>query len=172
MNFHGTKKIHPEYPDYTVYSNGDIFSHLTNKILKPATVNGYQRVFLKCRIGTRKNVFIHRLVAELFVENPNGYNVINHKDENRINNDYKNLEWCTQQYNSNYGTCRKRSCETRRIIEYSWKTPVLQYDKSGNLIKRWKSQTEAERYGFNQGNIGECARGKRKTHKGYIWRYE
>lgn len=50
----------------------------------------------------RMDRYIHRLVAKYFIENPNNYKVVNHKDCNRANNNADNLEWCTTQYNVRY----------------------------------------------------------------------
>lgn len=52
--------------------------------------------------GKRKNFYIHRLVAEHFVKKIPGKNVVNHKDFDKKNNNYKNLEWCTQKENVRY----------------------------------------------------------------------
>lgn len=50
---------------------------------------------------------------------------------------------------------------------------VLQYDLSGNLIKKWESIVDIENeLGFNNSHITECCKGKIKTSKGYVWRYE
>ena len=74
---------------------------------------GYLRVGL-FKNGKRKMFSVHRLVAETFIPNPNNLPEVNHKDENKENNfvgtpdnNYKdgNLEWCTREYNMNYGTC-------------------------------------------------------------------
>lgn len=54
--------------------------------------------------GKRKLCPIHRLVAAAFVENPNGYSEVNHKNEDKTDNRAENLEWCTHQYNNSYGT--------------------------------------------------------------------
>src|SRR5574344_1100472 len=64
---------------------------------------GYLTVDLR-KNGARKSFKIHRLVALAFIENPNNLPSINHKDECKTNNSVNNLEWCTDKYNSNYGT--------------------------------------------------------------------
>ena len=55
-----------------------------------------------CKNGIRKKYRIHRLVAEAFVPNPDNLPIVNHKDENRLNNEANNLEWCDNIYNSQY----------------------------------------------------------------------
>ena len=84
------------------------------KILSPMlNKDGYYQVNLsKKRKITHHR--IHRLVAMAFVENPNNYEMVNHKDENKLNNHVDNLEWCDHTYNIRYGTRTKRCFETRR----------------------------------------------------------
>lgn len=97
------KKI-PNYEHYIINNKGNIINTKTGCILKPQlNTHGYYKVEL-CKNSISKTFLIHRLVAELFVPNPNNYNVVNHKDETRTNNDANNLEWCTPKYNQNYGT--------------------------------------------------------------------
>lgn len=64
--------------------------------------------------GKRKNVTIHRLVANAFIPNPNNLPEVNHIDEDPSNNVVDNLEWCTRTYNSNYGTVRDRARKSNR----------------------------------------------------------
>lgn len=78
------------------------------RILTPTdNGNGYLIVSLK-RHGTRKNKYIHRLVAEAFLYKPNGMNYVNHKDYNKKNNDVENLEWCTQKVNIRHSSQNMR----------------------------------------------------------------
>lgn len=73
---------------------------------------GYKNVNL-CKDGKRKGYLVHRLVAQAFIPNPNNYPVVNHKDENPSNNTVWNLEWCTQEYNINYGNCKQKIKEAK-----------------------------------------------------------
>ena len=88
---------------------------------------------------SNKNVLIkkgHRLVAETFIPNPDNLPCVNHKDENPSNNKLDNLEWCTVEYNNNYGTRKEKLRKTSGIR-------VAQYTTDGKLIKIWNSLSEA-----------------------------
>ena len=80
------------------------------KVLSPGINSyGYLQVFLCCN-GKYKIITVHRLIAQAFLPNPDNLPMINHKDEDKTNNNVDNLEWCTQQYNSNYkGVLKRRS---------------------------------------------------------------
>lgn len=121
---------------------------------------GYYSVNLS-KNGIVKNYLVHRLVAEAFIDNPDNLPQVNHRDENKLNNNVDNLEWCTNEYNINYGT---------RTERYS--KPVLQYTLDGEFVGEWPSARECGRNGFNTRHVGDCCRGERKTHKGYIWKYK
>ena len=91
--------------------NGNGVRIAKGKIIKPTlTRNGYLEYSYQVD-GKRKVILAHRLVAMYFIENPNNLPQINHKDENSKNNNVKNLEWCTQKYNNNYGTYKERARE-------------------------------------------------------------
>lgn len=89
---------------YSISNLGRVRNEKFNRILNPSLKNnGYYYHNLSVN-GKKKNFYIHRLIAEAFIPNPYDYPVINHKDENKTNNSIDNLEWCTIEYNLNYGT--------------------------------------------------------------------
>ena len=131
--------------------------------------NGYSQVNL-CKNGKVKNYKVHRLVAEAFLDNTDNLPEVNHKDEDKQNNNVENLEWCSAKYNSNFGTRNERI--TKKMTNGKLSKPVLQYTMDGKFVKEWPSTMQAEREGgFNNRQISACCRGKRKTHKGFIWKY-
>lgn len=80
-----------------------------------ANDRGYYMVVLS-KEGKKRKVFVHRLIAETFIENPKNYTQVNHKDEDKTNNNINNLEWCSCKYNCNYGTRNKRLAGRRKKV--------------------------------------------------------
>ena len=74
---------------------------------------GYYYITLS-KDGIGRNYKIHRLVAQAFIPNPNNLPQVNHKDENPSNNCVENLEWCTNEYNLNYGKCQEKRIKSRQ----------------------------------------------------------
>lgn len=132
-------------------------------ILKPQLINsGYEVVTLYSH--TRRSKFqIHRLVAETFIPNPYNFPCVNHKDENKLNNCVDNLEWCTYQYNNNYGTAKIRSVEKRA-------RPIRQMTLDGYEVATYRSTKIAcDLLGFAYGAMKywlEVGSGN-----GYKWEY-
>ncbi len=148
------------FEDYQVSDHGRVRSKW--RILKPyLNGRGYYRVAL----GNGNHCFVHRLVAEAFVDNPNGYPIINHKDEVKTNNHASNLEWCTHKYNSNYGDTPTRSSEKLRM-------PVIQVLPNGEQV-RWESLRAVEReLGYSHGNISKVCKGYYKSAYGCRWYFD
>ena len=96
--------------NYRIGENGAIQRVQNNRFLTwEITSLGYARVNLVDDDGNKKHYYVHRLVAKAFLNNPNNYKEVNHKDENKLNNHFSNLEWCTRQYNNTYGSRVKRT---------------------------------------------------------------
>jgi hypothetical protein len=123
--------------------------------------SGYQFVnILLIEEDCRKNKFIHRLVADAFIPNPNNYNCVRHKDGNRLNNHVDNLEWFD----------RKRNPKSHGCLFNAKK--VEQYDKSGKLLAVYKSMIQANKEtGVNYTAIGNVLHDRAKTAGGYVWKY-
>lgn len=133
---------------YAVSNLGRILSKRSNKILKlhsDSKNKGYCYVTLNYK-GIKKSRQVHRLVAEVFIPNPNNYPIINHKDENPSNNCVDNLEWCTHSYNLSYGN-RVQKEHATKIANHIWNAPkkVVQKDLNGNVLNVFNSASEAGR---------------------------
>lgn len=173
----------PNYEKYYQVSNlGRIKSIRNNKILSlRKDYRGYLDILLSVN-GIKKRYKVHRLVGMAFIPNPDNLPQINHKDENKENNNVLNLEWCTNKYNMNYGTAPKRRLEsfkktlksqTNKRNNNLWQPKkIIQYNIESNEIKRWNSIKQASKeLKIIPQNISECCRGKRKTAGGYIWKF-
>lgn len=163
------------YENYLVTKDGKIYN-VKKKTLKKPTVNsaGYDIIDLyaddykdeidetkykRKRNGLRKKFRVHRLVAEYYCSIPDGYNIndleVNHKDKNRKNNNYINLEWVTSIENLKHAHCKR----------------IAQYDDKGIIIQEYDSQVMAsEKTGINVKNISSALRKNMKAG-GYIWKY-
>ena len=152
---------------YEISNYGDIRSYTkrsNGKLLKPQiSRKGYLTVMLY-KDSVVKCLKIHRLVAQAFLPNPDNLPQINHKDENKRNNDVNNLEWCTNEYNHNYGSRNKRSGVNAGISNTNnplTSKSIKQYTMNGEFVKEWESMAEAQRNGFFATCICDCCQGKR-----------
>ena len=165
---------------YQVSNKGNVFSiermvqgrECGGITLKPKhRRDGYLHVGLY-RNGKMKNKLIHRLVLEAFVENPNNLPEVNHKDENKINNELSNLEWCDARYNNNYGTRIERVSKKVRAVNV----------ETGEVVT-FNSTAEAGRKGYSQSGVAAACKGVYKnnktgeligdghTYRGHRWSY-
>lgn len=157
---------------YSVSNLGNVKSNYAGKerILKPfKDVRGYLKVDLR-HGKERKTMFVHRLVAIAFIPNsdPENLKEVNHKDENKENNCVYNLEWCSTNYNCNYGTRNERKAQGCMKKIYS-------IDKDGNIVY-YNSRAEAtELTGVDGTAISKVLSDKypnNKTAGGRQWFYD
>ena len=150
---------------YKVSNTGELLGVKTRKLLKTWTNNsGYKMATLYLN-GIKKNVLVHRCVAEAFVPNPNNHPQVNHIDEVKSNCNAANLEWCDVSYNNCYGGRMERYGVTRG-------RPVAQYNQEGTLVFEYPGVHQAAREtGINRWNIRNACLGIHKTAGGFIWKY-
>lgn len=134
--------------------------------------SGYKFVNLSHH-NNQKQKYIHRLVAQAFIEKPkcDEYLTVNHKDGNKNNNDVNNLEWATQSENNQhaYDVLNKKTLKNNPKVS----KVVIQYDLNDNKIKQYPSIREAERKtNINSSSISEVCRNIRSTAGGFKWKYQ
>ena len=116
------------------------------KTMKPAKLHdngkGYMQIHTS-RDGKQYMRYIHRLVAECYLDNPNGLREVNHKDGNKRNNSVENLEWCTSRENHlhAYRTGLKPNT-TQRQTEAATRNVVKSYAARKAGWEKW-AKTEA-----------------------------
>lgn len=146
--------------EYAVTSCGKVWSYKRKQFLKPwNNGQGYLQVTLT-QNGIQKKHKVHRLVAEAYLDNPDGLPLVNHKDEIKTHNWVNNLEWCTAEYNVNYSTRNYEECGRAKSI------------KCIELDTIYPSAAEAGRQlNIHKQSIYNCLRGKQHTAGGYCWEY-
>lgn len=146
---------------YAITSCGRVYSYKRKVFLKPAdNGDGYLKIGL-CKDRKRKWYYIHRLVAEAYIPNPENKLYINHIDECKTNNSLQNLEWISHKDNCNFGTRNERIAKA-----HSKKIFCIETNEKFNSI------TEAAKaVNIDPSGISNCLVGKRKTCAGYHWAY-
>ena len=149
----------PNYENYLVDRKGNVYSKFSKRFLTPKKdKEGYLSVAFYG--GENPKYFkIHRLVAMMFIPNPDNLPQINHKDENKANNSVENLEWCTGKYNVNYGTRNERAGKTRGYMVY-----CVELNKTFNSMVEAEKETGAKQ-------IAKACRGIYSHSGGYHWKF-
>ena len=163
-------KLHPEFPFVEGSSLGRVRTtdrcvknrngkcQVKGRILKQRPDRyGYMKVQFSMN-GKSMTKKVHRIIAACFLPNTDNLPEINHKDNNPLNNNVSNLEWCTKEYNIAY----------REKYGKALSRPVYAINLKTLGVLWFKSQMEASReLGINQAGIGKVVKGKRRTAKGY-----
>lgn len=122
-----------DFPGYQVSNTGKVRNIKDFRLLgQQLNKAGYYTVNLRKDLESY-TCLVHRLVAIAFLPNPDNLPIVNHKDENTINPNVENLEWCTAEYNVNYGTSRERAKETKaknKLLEQAKQAAkIIEYKK-------------------------------------------
>lgn len=167
---------------YQVRNLGNVKSLNYNHTGKPKNLSikkhhtGYRMVTL-CRNKTHKNLNIHFLVAHAFIENHDNKPCVNHIDGNKANNCVSNLEWVSYSENTRHAIRTGLRADSNMIGRKGrlnpLSRPIYQYTKSSQLVKKWLSISDAARnLNCSPSSIINNAKGRTKSLRGYIWKYE
>lgn len=150
-------KRHPDIDKIEVSSFGRVRSVKGNCYKNSLVNSGYLQVEFRVN-GKRIHKYVHRLVAETFLSNHDNLPQVNHKDNNRTNNNVSNLEWCTISYNAKYREKFGKGSSKR----------VFAINLTTLEVSHFRSQGEASReLGVNRQNINSVIKGKYKSTHGY-----
>ena len=154
--------------------NGGLRTYSTKSSILKQHVSkvGYIMVSLS-KNSKVKHFNLHRLIAKAFIPNPDNLPCVNHKDEDKTNNNVENLEWCSHKYNANWGTNPKR-VSVRQNKTPSRHRKVSQYTMDGKFIKTFYAASHAAReLGVDSSWIIACCRGTKgaKSAGGFIFKY-
>lgn len=151
---------------YEVDENGNVRNKITKKVINGDTNSaGYQRVCLqnKNNIPNRQRFFRHRLVAKTFLENPYNLPEVNHKDNNQLNNNINNLEYCTRKENERQSHVNGNKPYRPFIVEFS-SGEIKQFDTkpqlaemlnvSRTLVEFWLNGCSETYHKYGINNIG------------------
>lgn len=139
---------------------------LKNGIIRRVVKGREYDTIMLFKNGKGKLFYIHRLVAENYIKNPNKLECVNHKDENKRNNNVDNLEWCTKLYNCNYGKRNEKMSKSKS------KYKIVQKNKEGKIIKIWQDIWDLEHNSqYKKQNVRRCCQNKYKYAYGYKWEY-
>lgn len=141
-------------------------------MLKPIkNKNGYLQVYL-CKDGEKQHFRLHKLIANIFIPNPDNKPQINHINGNKTDNRVYNLEFCTCSENNQHAF-KLGLNKARKGKENVCSKRVLQYDLQGNFIREWESTMDIQReLKIRNSCISACCNGLYKQSHNYIWKYK
>lgn len=145
---------------------------LPESIMKQRLSFGYCRICLT-QNGMRGYYFVHRLVADAFIPNPENKPEIDHINTVKNDNRIENLQWATKSENAQNPISVKRKYASRPIGNKNPNSKIIkQYSIEGQLIKVYHGLREmARETGYSRFFVNQCCKGKYQKAYGYIWKY-
>lgn len=161
-----TVKSVPGYEGlYSVSDDGRVFSHVSNRELKPKTDRYGYKVVTLFKDGKSHHITVHRIVAKTFIPNPLSKRCVNHINEIKTDNRVENLEWVTVKENDNHGT------RNIRMSNSKCKKPVIHTLPDGTF-EYFKGVKDASRQtGKSHSSIAAWCQGRFKSDESNNWRY-
>lgn len=152
--------------NYEVSNMGEVKNTKTKKTLKGSIkANGYKEFQLSVN-GERKHLMGHRLVALMFIPNPNNKEQVNHINGDKLDNRVENLEWNSSSENN-------RHAWNNDLNSAADLRAVIQKNSLGEKLNEFISISEASREtGCHRSKIIAVANGDRKTTGGFVWEWK
>lgn len=145
------------YPGYKIDVEGNIYSKRSGLMLSVSVVNdGAKKVQLVNNYGKKKQVFVHRIIAMMYIANPENKPQVDHIDGNKHNNNVANLRWCTNAENQEYRDAQGNSGKDGICKKIQWGTDVytsikglarIIADMRGSKMSTVVKELKAVRYG-------------------------
>ena len=163
---------------YQVSTLGRVRSFVTDRILKPSPLpKGYLRVFL-CLGSERYTKYVHRLVAEAFIANPNNYEEVDHINSIKTDNRVENLRWCTHAQNNQFEAKRKAVSDSMKNSEVCKKRIEILNKAKRKVVtcvdtgRKYESLTKASKaIGVRPGVLSNAIKNKWKC-QGMTFKYD
>lgn len=157
---------------YSATEDGFIYSHRKKRIVmgskNPATE--YYQITLKNN-GNIRREYVHRLIAETFIPNPENKPQIDHINGDRTDNRVENLRWVTAKENINNPIAIERMSSAKKGKPAHNRKPIIQCNMEGEPIMIYESLYEAaEITGTRRTDISTCLIGRQKSANGFKWR--
>jgi hypothetical protein len=135
-----------EYPNYAVSTFGKVINIKTGREIKPALSKGHLILTLYNENGSKQK-YIHRLMGEIFLDNPNNLPFVDHRNQNPLDNNINNLRWSSISQNTRNTNKKPRGNITKVELKgggYSWRVCV---GKNGvRHRKNLPTEQEAKKY--------------------------
>lgn len=174
----------PWYEWYQVSNLGNVRSLIENERILKSSIKKSWYLYVNIK---KKHHYIHRIVAQSFITNPENKRTVNHKDGNKLNNSIDNLEWATYSENMKhaFASWLKFNTENNNFIKNHpknnlgklWKDnhnskKVSQVDVYWNFIRIWESIADVKRIlWIDDWSVVKCCKWRQKTAGGFVWRY-
>ena len=145
-------KPHPTQTDYLITEEGDVYSRKFRKLKKMKQRTERYKAINLWNNGKEKAHYVHRLVAETYIPNPDNLPEVNHKDEDKTNNNVANLEWSTHADNVQHSLA---------------KSYIVENVRTGERQTIFNLRAFCRQLGLNRSCLKDTLTGAYSQHKGY-----
>lgn len=164
IDYHGLYEVSNQGEVRSLHKSNRRRDQVENLLEQQKFLGGYKGVFLH-KNGKRKGFLVHRLVAQAFIPNPQNLPEVNHKNENKTDNNSDNLEWVSHKQNISYSrNIEKAYTKASKIVAV--------FKADGTFVGEYRSIHEAaEKLGLQFDTIRRrIAQNSSKEYKGLIFK--